>query len=50
MEPLFHHRRRALAALLRESRIDMLLVMHPANWFYLTGFTGDSGALVMSLQ
>ncbi len=50
MELLFHHRRRALAALLRESRIDMLLVMHPANWFYLTGFTGDSGALVMSAK
>ncbi|HEX8763672.1 MAG TPA: Xaa-Pro peptidase family protein, partial [Candidatus Acidoferrum sp.] len=41
-------RRRALAGLLHESRIDSLLVTHPANWFYLTGFTGESGALVIS--
>ena len=25
-----------------------MLVTHPANWFYLTGFTGESGALVVS--
>lgn len=37
-----------MAGLLRESRIDSLLVTHPANWFYLTGFTGESGALVVS--
>jgi Xaa-Pro aminopeptidase len=37
-----------LAGLLHESRIDSLLVTHPANWFYLTGFTGESGALVVS--
>ena len=23
------------------------LVTHPSNWFYLTGFTGESGALVV---
>ena len=28
--------------------MDSLLVTHPANWFYLTGFTGESGALVIS--
>ena len=28
--------------------LDGLLVTHPADWFYLTGFTGDSGALVVS--
>ncbi len=48
METLFHHRRRKLGELLRESGIDALLVTHPSNWFYLTGFTGDSGALVLS--
>jgi Xaa-Pro aminopeptidase len=48
METPFHHRRRALAALLHQSRIDTLLVTYPANWFYLTGFTGESGALVTS--
>ncbi|HEV2198063.1 MAG TPA: Xaa-Pro peptidase family protein [Candidatus Acidoferrum sp.] len=48
MDKAFQYRRRALAGLLRESRIDSLLVTHPANWFYLTGFTGESGALVVS--
>jgi Xaa-Pro aminopeptidase len=48
MDTAFQNRRRALAGLLRESRIDSLLVTHPANWFYLTGFTGESGALVVS--
>ena len=28
--------------------LDCLLVTHPANWYYLTGFTGESGALVVS--
>jgi len=48
MDTTFQNRRRTLAGLLRESRIDSLLVTHPANWFYLTGFTGESGALVVS--
>jgi Xaa-Pro aminopeptidase len=48
MDKVFQHRRRALAGLLGKSRIDSLLVTHPANWFYLTGFTGESGALVVS--
>lgn len=48
MDKVFQQRRRALAGLLRESKIDSLLVTHPANWFYLTGFTGESGALVVS--
>ena len=37
-----------MARLFRESRVDSLLVTRPANWFYLTGFTGESGALVIS--
>ncbi len=28
--------------------LDGLLVTSPANWFYLTGFTGDSGALFVT--
>lgn len=37
-----------MTGLLGKSRIDSLLITHPANWFYLTGFTGESGALVVS--
>ncbi|HKW34382.1 MAG TPA: Xaa-Pro peptidase family protein [Candidatus Acidoferrum sp.] len=48
MDTAFQHRRRALGRLFHESRIDSLLVTHPANWLYLTGFTGESGALVVS--
>ena len=31
-----------------EASIDSLLITSPANWYYLTGFTGESGALVVS--
>ena len=48
MDKIFQQRRRALAGLFHKSRIDSILVTHPANWFYLTGFTGESGALVVS--
>jgi Xaa-Pro aminopeptidase len=41
-------RRKALLAELREHKLDALLVTHPPNWFYLTGFTGESGVLVVS--
>ena len=44
----FHARRHALASSLEESKLDCLLVTHPANWYYLTGFTGESGALLVS--
>jgi len=33
---------------LRDAKIDSLLMTSPANWYYLTGFTGESGALVVS--
>ena len=36
-----------MARALRQRGLDCLIVMHPANWFYLTGFTGESGALVV---
>lgn len=48
MDKAFQHRRRALAGLFDESIVDSLVVTNPANWFYLTGFTGESGALVIS--
>src|SRR5215831_10545815 len=32
---------------LHERGLDALLVTHPPNWYYLTGFTGESGALVV---
>src|ERR1700757_2586169 len=33
---------------LQRRELDCLLVTHPANWFYLAGFTGDSGILVVT--
>jgi len=50
MKTPFQHRWRALASVLPQSRIDSLLITRPANWFYLTGFTGEAGALVVSLE
>ena len=48
MKTSFQLRRRALIADLQEARIDALLVTSPANWYYLSGFTGDAGVLVVS--
>src|SRR5258708_34591293 len=33
---------------LEEAQLDCLLITSPANWYYLTGFTGESGALLVS--
>ena len=41
-------RRRALLAEMTRRKVGCLLVTHPANWFYLTGFTGESGVLLIS--
>src|SRR5260370_23939566 len=41
-------RRKGVLAELAGRKLDCLLVTHPANWYYLTGFTGESGALVIS--
>jgi Xaa-Pro aminopeptidase len=43
-------RRKALLAEVASRKLDCLLVTHPANWYYLTGFTGESGALVVSQE
>jgi len=50
MKTPFYLRRRALVSRLSESKSDCLLVTSPYNWYYLTGFTGDSGALIVSRQ
>lgn len=36
-----------MRAQLKEAGVDSLLVTHPADWYYLTGFTGESGALLV---
>jgi Xaa-Pro aminopeptidase len=41
-------RRRKVQRELERRKLACLVVTHPANWFYLTGFTGESGALVVS--
>jgi Xaa-Pro aminopeptidase len=46
----FASRRRALQARMAKEKLDRLLVTKPADWYYLTGFTGDSGALVISRE
>jgi Xaa-Pro aminopeptidase len=50
MKNVFAARRRVLQARLAEEKLDRLLITHSADWYYLTGFTGDSGALVMSRE
>ncbi len=48
MKTPLHRRRRSLTSNFSDGKIDALLVTSPANWYYLTGFTGESGALVLS--
>jgi Xaa-Pro aminopeptidase len=48
MKTLCHRRRDSLTTNLLRAKIDALLITSPANWYYLTGFTGESGALVVS--
>ncbi len=46
----YQNRRCALAAQLAAQRIDELLVTHPVHVRYLSGFTGDNGALSISKE
>jgi Xaa-Pro aminopeptidase len=48
MKTPFYRRRRILASSFSDAKIDALLITSAANWYYLTGFTGESGALVVS--
>jgi Xaa-Pro aminopeptidase len=41
-------RRRNLAASFSDAKVDALVITSRPNWYYLTGFTGDSGALIVS--
>ncbi len=46
------HTQRAsqLQKLIRRQHLDALLVTHPADWYYLTGFTGEAGVLVVDAK
>jgi Xaa-Pro aminopeptidase len=48
MSQEFSKRRRSIQRELRKRGVDCLLVTHPANWYYLSGFTGEAGILVLS--
>jgi Xaa-Pro aminopeptidase len=48
MQTPIHRRRHNLASSFSIAKIDALLITSPANWYYLTGFTGESGALLVS--
>jgi Xaa-Pro aminopeptidase len=50
MSEIYANRRRRVAKELQRRGLDCLLVSHPANWYYLTGFTGDSGVLIVGAR
>jgi len=43
----FKSRLASLASQIATANLDVLIVTHPADWFYLTGFTGESGVLLV---
>src|SRR5262245_14518979 len=43
----YWQRRRALTLSLAQQKLEALVVTHPPDWFYLTGFTDEAGALVV---
>ena len=47
MKTSFAERRRALQAKIAARGLAGILSTNPADWLYLTGFTGDAGALVI---
>ena len=47
MSNSYAKRRRSSLQELKRRELDCLLVTHPANWYYLTGFTGESGILAL---
>jgi Xaa-Pro aminopeptidase len=48
MNSPFLTRRQKVIKELQSRKLDCLLVAHPANCYYLSGFTGDSGMLVIT--
>jgi Xaa-Pro aminopeptidase len=50
MRDPYANRRREVQQELKRRKLDCLLVTHPGNWFYLTGFTGDSGILIVTTE
>jgi Xaa-Pro aminopeptidase len=50
MKTSLHRRRHLLSSDFSDAKINALVITSPANWFYLTGFTGESGALVVSRE
>jgi Xaa-Pro aminopeptidase len=48
MNTRFAERRSALVEKLGALEVESMLVTHPVDWYYLTGFTGESGALVLT--
>src|ERR1700722_2026433 len=48
MNSIFKIRRKALSLLISGAKLDALVVTHPANWYYLAGFTGESGVLIVT--
>jgi len=48
MRDTFAKRRRQIVRQLNTRQLQCLLVTKPANWYYLTGFTGDSGMLLVA--
>ena len=50
MKTLLTKRRKALQTHLEERHLSSLVVTNPVSWYYLAGFTGDAGALIVSRQ
>ena len=44
---MFAARRRVLARRMKKARLDAVVVTRPADMFYLTGYEGDDGAVVI---
>ena len=50
MSTPFAQRLRALRSAISRQGLAALVVTNPKDWYYLTGFTGDSGVLVILLR
>jgi Xaa-Pro aminopeptidase len=50
MKKQFGERCKKTREQLKARGLDAVLITNSADWYYLTGFTGDSGALIVSLK